>query len=113
MARLVDQGLSENAGDDEESLPSSITVFRNTEILDVELPLLDVASADRGSTCIERISVRRHPPKNSVMGPKEEIIECSTLICCTKFQCDVDIFTAINEAGLVYDGGIVVNEVSE
>lgn len=39
-------------------------------------------------------------------------IECSSLLCCVRKSCDADVFAAINESGLVYDGGIVVDEVS-
>lgn len=40
-------------------------------------------------------------------------IECATLLCCMRKSCDADVFTAINESGLVYDGGVVVDEVSQ
>lgn len=39
-------------------------------------------------------------------------IECSSLLCCVRKSCDADVFAAINESGLVYDGGIVVDQVS-
>lgn len=39
-------------------------------------------------------------------------LECTTLLCCARKSCDADIFAAINESGLVYDGGVVVDEVS-
>lgn len=86
-------------------------MLRNTIILDVEIPSADDIAMDGGSSCMEGISIRKYPPKNSVMGPKEEFIECCTLICCSNLQCDVDMFTAVNECGLVFDGGLVVNEV--
>lgn len=37
-------------------------------------------------------------------------ITCDALLCCMNKQCDPDMFAAINDAGLVYDGGIVVDE---
>lgn len=37
-------------------------------------------------------------------------ISCDALLCCMNKQCDADIFAAINDSGLVYDGGIVVDE---
>ena len=37
-------------------------------------------------------------------------VACETLLCCMNKQCDADIFAAVNDSGLVYDGGIVVDE---
>ena len=37
-------------------------------------------------------------------------IACSSLLCCSKKTCDVDMFSAINDSGLIYDGGIVVDK---
>lgn len=70
-----------------------------------------VQSGETGT--IEGVYVRVSPSKNSVMGPKEEFIECSTLILANNYQCDVDIFNAVNEAGLIYDGGVVVDQVRD
>jgi hypothetical protein len=42
--------------------------------------------------------------------PVITILSCAALICCGQKQCDADVFAAINECGLVYDGGVVVNE---
>lgn len=36
---------------------------------------------------------------------------CSTLICAASMHCDSDVFAAINDSGLVYDGGIVVDDI--
>ena len=41
--------------------------------------------------------------------PYDEVVMCGTLIMCEKFNADVDVFSAINDSGLVYDGGIVVD----
>ena len=38
-------------------------------------------------------------------------IPCTTLLCCNERRCDFDIFSAINDSGLVFDGGIVVDQV--
>lgn len=40
-----------------------------------------------------------------------ETISCDTLVLCVNKQCDADTFAAINDAGLVYDGGIVVDHL--
>ena len=39
-------------------------------------------------------------------------LACSSLLCCLKKTCDFDTFAAINDAGLVYDGGVVVDKAS-
>jgi hypothetical protein len=58
------------------------------------------------------------PPNENLGAPRVEsssqfvTIECSSLLCCVRKSCDADVFAAINESGLVYDGGIVVDEVS-
>ena len=44
--------------------------------------------------------------------PQFLTLECATLLCCARKSCEAGIFTAINESGLVYDGGVVVDEVS-
>lgn len=72
--------------------------------------LLDVTLSANGNV-LEGITIRRNPPKNSIMGPKEEFIECSVLLCCSNEQCDIDTFAAVNDSGLVFDGGVVVDEV--
>lgn len=38
-------------------------------------------------------------------------IPCITLLLCSKSHCEMDVFSAINDSGLVFDGGMVVNEV--
>ena len=39
----------------------------------------------------------------------DETVLCGTLLMCEKFHANIDVFSAINDSGLVYDGGIVVN----
>lgn len=62
-------------------------------------------------TAISGVCVRIFPPQNSIMGPKDITLDCGCLLLCGNYDCDTDIFSAINDAGLIYDGGIVVNEV--
>lgn len=89
---------------------TKVTIYKNSKLIDVDFPSQnDSESEDIG--VIETVSIRIFPQKNSIMGPKDEVIECSTLLLCSNYQCDVDVFTAVNESGLVYDGGVVVNEV--
>ena len=110
MNKIATTGLKFSTDDEEES-PGTITIYWNSQILDVDYPSHDELIAEGGTGVIDGLSIRKYPPKNSVMGPKDEFLECSTLILCADLQCDVDVFTAINESGLVYDGGVVVDEV--
>lgn len=80
-------------------LECGIEVFPDSKILDVRI----------SKTSVDAVYVRKNPPKNSIMGPKEECIECCALFCCSTEQCDIDTFRAINDCGLVYDGGVVVD----
>ena len=87
-----------------------MTVYSNVDILDVEFGVPVGAPESSSERMIEGIHIRNYPPKNSVMVPKDEFMECCALLCCSKEQCDVDVFAAINDTGLVYDGGVVVDE---
>ena len=49
---------------------------------------------------------------NDDVTPQYSIIKCSSLLCCVRKSCDADVFSAMNESGLVYDGGAVVDQVS-
>ncbi|DAZ99118.1 TPA: hypothetical protein N0F65_008423 [Lagenidium giganteum] len=40
---------------------------------------------------------------------QDQTLQCSLLICCQQNDADYDIFRAVNESGLVYDGRLVVN----
>lgn len=42
-------------------------------------------------------------------APTPTVVPCSWLLCCQHNDADYDIFRAINESGLVYDGRLVVN----
>ena len=48
---------------------------------------------------------------NGDVTPQYSTIDCSALLCCVRRSCDADVFNAINESGLVYDGGAVVDQV--
>ena len=37
------------------------------------------------------------------------MLSCGTLLLCDRFSADIDVYSAVNDAGLVYDGGIVVD----
>jgi hypothetical protein len=64
-----------------------------------------VSTAKRSS----RGSSRKFPRGEGLTTEKKTII-CHALLCCRPKQCDVQVFEAINESGLVYDGGLVVDE---
>lgn len=59
------------------------------------------------------VAVRRSGSKadRSSEGSSEDtvVISCSTILTVNKMQCDVDVFSATNNSGLVFDGGLVVN----
>ena len=40
------------------------------------------------------------------------MLSCLALLCCTNSQCDKDVFNAVVDSGLVFDGGLVVDTVS-
>ena len=102
---LIELGL---IGDEDDGKPH-VTVHNNIDILDVQMGLPRGAESDE-EEIIEGLSIRIFPPTGSVMGHKDEFLECCALICCSKEQCDVDVFNAINDSGLIFDGGIVVDE---
>jgi len=39
-------------------------------------------------------------------------MNCYSLLCCGTKYCDSDVFAAINDSGIVFDGGVVVDKVS-
>ena len=42
----------------------------------------------------------------------KEFVSCKTLLLCNNpNQCDIDLFAAIKDCGLVFDGGVVVDKV--
>jgi hypothetical protein len=99
---------------------SLVTIYRTTKILDVDFSIPPTSEDNNGQQeeegeewcgLLEGVNIRI-PPKTTVMAPKDEFVPCSTLLLCLNDQCDVDVFTAVNESGLVYDGGVVVNEVT-
>lgn len=49
---------------------------------------------------------------NDDVTPQYSVIKCSSLLCCVRKSCDADVFSAMNESGLVYDGGAVVDQVN-
>lgn len=96
MRKLIKQGLA--IGEPTEG----IATIKNAKVLNISLSTMGM---------IANVTILKYPPKNSIMGPKEEVVKCFALFCCSDERCDVDTFSAVNDSGLVYDGGIVVDEV--
>ena len=46
------------------------------------------------------------------VGESGIMLACLALLCCNSQKCDRDVFCAINDCGLVFDGGLVVDSVS-
>lgn len=46
-------------------------------------------------------------------GESGVMLACVALLCCSVQKCDRDVFCAINDCGLVFDGGLVVDSVSD
>ena len=46
-------------------------------------------------------------------GESGVMLACLALLCCSAQKCDRDVFCAINDCGLVFDGGLVVDSVSD
>ncbi|KAL4101477.1 hypothetical protein PRIC1_005229 [Phytophthora ramorum] len=47
--------------------------------------------------------------ENDTPAVKGELIPCTWLLCCQHNDADADVFRAVNESGLVYDGRLVVD----
>lgn len=75
-----------------------VKLFLDCDILDVFFD---------ESLCIESIKLSL----SSKLKYYSDFINCRTLICCMDFYLDTDLHVAVNESGLVYDGGIVVDKV--
>lgn len=97
----IEQVLSST--DKEDVATVEFDIIRDAKLLDC------IMTTDE--TCISSVSVRIYPVENSIMGPKDVTIDCGCLLLCGNYECDIDIFSAVNDAGLIYDGGLVVNEV--
>lgn len=88
---------------------SGVVLHRSSKIKDVKF-----SSYDR----IESVVVEKIPSKADIsaaqLSGKELIPEitelpCFSLLTCNAKSCDPDLFTAVNNSGIVYDGGVVVD----
>ena len=55
-------------------------------------------------------SAARKRKMEKVSGPEAIKLACFAFLGATKSLCSVDVFSAVNDSGLVYDGGIVVDK---
>ena len=76
---------------------SGVQLHRGFDIVDVEL-------STYGTIQNAVIKLMADPDAHPVTVP------CFSLICCNKKFCDSDVFAAVNDCGIVYDGGIVVDK---
>ena len=53
---------------------------------------------------------RNQPPVE--INPEPVMLACMALFLCTNSVCDRDMFSAVVDSGLVFDGGLVVDTVS-
>ncbi len=59
----------------------------------------------------EEGSERKESEKKEKEPATPSSLPCFSLLCCGQKQCDADVFAAVNDSGLVYDGGLVIDEV--
>jgi hypothetical protein len=53
----------------------------------------------------------RDEPEAKSAAEEPLYLACMALLCCTNSVCDRDVFTAVVDSGLVFDGGLVVDPV--
>ncbi|KAF1781974.1 Cilia- and flagella-associated protein 61, N-terminal domain [Phytophthora cactorum] len=86
---------------------SGVTLRTATKIVDIEtvsgnddeLEGVRVSALDGAKSSIDEYD----------SAEKGELIPCSWLLCCQHNDSDADVFRAVNESGLVYDGRLVVD----
>jgi hypothetical protein len=84
---------------------SGVVIHRGWDISDVELS---------PNSKVENVTIKKLDAELTAGGEEyaanTQILPCFSLICCESKNCDPDVFTAINESGIVYDGRIVVDK---
>ena len=83
---------------------SGVFIKNGFEIVDVDLTKF-------GSVQGVQIRSLAADSSNEDGPPKIVTLNCFSLLCCNSKFCDTDVFAAINESGIVYDGGVVVDKV--
>ncbi len=91
-----------------------------------EHTVVDVALSRTGFVQNVDIKAKNPQPSDDAAPPAEDAgeeqedrtesggrrIPCIAVLCCNFKQCDRDVFAAVNDSGLVFDGGLVVDSVS-
>lgn len=80
-----------------------VVINFDPEILPIKGPLPSATAVSGKDLPLDK-NVHTQDPGES------KTLSCTTLLCCSEKKCDFDIFSAINDSGLVYDGGIVVDQ---
>lgn len=98
------QGIIEELSLDEEDGSVSGVLIRRKRL---DTDATSVTSADEGleptATTVEIISE----------SEAKEFVSCKSILFCNNpNSCDIDLFSAIKDCGLVFDGGVVVDKVS-
>jgi hypothetical protein len=71
-----------------------------------------VVSAEVPVPVQQALSNARNQPQPESKAPEPLMIACMALLLCNNAVCDRDMFAAIVDSGLVFDGGLVVDTVS-
>jgi hypothetical protein len=71
-----------------------------------------VVSAEVPVPVQQVLSNSRNQPQPESKAPEPLMIACMALLLCNNAVCDRDMFAAIVDSGLVFDGGLVVDTVS-
>jgi hypothetical protein len=72
-----------------------------------------VVSAEVPVPVQQVLSNSRNQPQPESKAPEPLMIACMALLLCNNAVCDRDMFAAIVDSGLVFDGGLVVGTVSD
>jgi len=78
---------------------SGVQLHRGFNIIDVQLSTYGT---------IQSVQMQNMAPDKAQAEPV--VLPCFSLVCCNKKYCDPDVFTAVNDCGIVYDGGIIVDK---
>ena len=87
---------------DENGVVSGVFVKRNRLDTDV---LSTVSGEDAENPIVSTVEITSETEAR-------EFLSCNAiLLCLSPSQCDIDLFSAIKDCGLVFDGGVIVDKV--
>lgn len=87
---------------------NGVSLYPATTIIGIETTLEN----DNELQGVRVLSLEKTPSSDDALhsGANEgELLLCSWLLCCQQNDSDADVFRAINDSGLVYDGRLVVD----